>query len=98
MAERTRNMAGPVLRGGDVAQAVIEAAEADNPDKDIIVEDHGAYVRIEADMGLILRQETISEFLGRRFEMRELEVNLSGYSGFIETEEDHVRFFLEKTL
>ena len=98
MPERTRNMAGPVLRGGDVAQAVIEAAEVDNPDKEIIVEDHGAYVRIEADKGLIIRQETVAEFLGRPFEIRELEVNLSGYSGFIETEDDHVRFFLEKTL
>ena len=35
MVERTRNMAGPVLRGGDVAQAVIEAAEVDNPDKEV---------------------------------------------------------------
>ncbi len=98
MAERTKNMAGPVVRAGDIAQAVAEAAEIDNPDKDILVEDHGAYLRIEADGGLIVREETVSEILGRPFEIRDLEVNLSGFSGFIDTQDDHVRFYLEKTL
>jgi toluene monooxygenase system protein D len=98
MAERTKNMAGPVIRGGDVARAVAEAAKIDNPDKEIIIEDHGAYVRIEADGGLILREETVGEVLGRRFEIRDLEVNLSGFSGFIDTQDDYVRFYLDKTL
>ncbi len=98
MAQRSRNMAGPVLRGGDVARAVAEAAKIDNPDKEIVVEDHGAYVRIEADGGLIVRQETISEFLGRRFEIRDLELNLSGFSGFIDTQDDYVRFYLVRSL
>jgi toluene monooxygenase system protein D len=98
MAQRSRNMAGPVLRGGDVARAVAEAAKIDNPDKEIVVEDHGAYVRIEADGGLIVRQDTISEFLGRRFEIRDLELNLSGFSGFIDTQDDYVRFYLVRSL
>jgi len=98
MAQRSRNMAGPVLRGGDIARAVAEAAKIDNPDKEIVVEDHGAYVRIEADGGLIVRQETISEFLGRRFEIRDLELNLSGFSGFIDTQDDYVRFYLVRSL
>jgi len=98
MAQRSRNMAGPVLRGGDIARAVVEAAKIDNPDKEIVVEDHGAYVRIEADGGLIVRQDTISEFLGRRFEIRDLELNLSGFSGFIDTQDDYVRFYLVRTL
>ncbi len=98
MAERSKNMAGPLIRGGDIARAVAEAAKIDNPDKEIIVEDRGAYMRIEADGGLIIRQDTVSEFLGRRFEIRDLEVNLSGFSGFIDTQDDYVRFYLEKTL
>ena len=98
MAGRTKNMAGPVIRGGDVARAAVEAAKIDNPDKEIIVDDHGAYVRIEADGGLILREETMGEVLGRRFEIRDLEVNLSGFSGFIDTQDDYVRFYLDKTL
>jgi toluene monooxygenase system protein D len=98
MAERSKNMAGPVIRAGDIAQAVAEAAEIDNPGKDIFVEDHGAYLRIEADGGLIIREETVAEFLGRPFLIRDLEVNLSGFSGFIDTQDDYARFYLEKTL
>lgn len=98
MAERTNNMAGPLLMGGEIADAVIEAAKIDNPGKEIIVDDHTAYVRIEADGGMIIREETVGECLGRRFEIRDLEVKLSGYSGFIETHDDYVRFYLDKTL
>ncbi len=34
-----QNKVGPVFNGGDVAQAAIEAAEWDNPDKEITVVD-----------------------------------------------------------
>jgi toluene monooxygenase system protein D len=92
------NMVGPVLRAGDVAIAVGEAAEIDNPDKEIKVDDKLAYVRIGAEDELILRKETIEECLGRPFRMQELEINLSSFSGLIDMDSDRVRFYFNKHL
>ncbi|MCF6194325.1 MAG: MmoB/DmpM family protein [Kangiellaceae bacterium] len=92
------NDVGPVLMGGPVAQAVIEAAEIDNPEKEISVEDKGAYVRVSCSDEMFLRQETISEALGREFEIQELEVSLGSFAGRIESHDDYVRFFFNKSV
>lgn len=92
------NRVGPVLRACDLTAAVIEAAQEDNPDKDIRVDDKGAYVRIDTDGELILRRSTLEAALGRPFKMSELEVNLGSFAGRIETAEDQVRFYYNKTL
>jgi toluene monooxygenase system protein D len=97
-AARSKNLAGPVMQAGELADAVVEAAEIDNPGKEIFIDDHIAYLRIQADGELILRSETVAECLGRSFEMRELEVKLSGFSGQIDYGTDQVRFYLEKKL
>lgn len=92
------NRVGPVLRAGPLTSAVIEAAEEDNPGKTIRVDDKVAYVRIDCEGELILRQDTIAQMLGRAFRMSELEVELSSFAGRIETGKDYVRFYFEKTL
>ena len=92
------NRVGPVLRASPLTAAVIEAAEEDNPDKTIRVDDKVAYVRIDCEGELILRRETLERALGRPFRMSELEVELGSFAGRIETTEDHVRFYFNKTL
>ena len=92
------NMVGPVMRAGDLAMAVIEAAKVDNPGKEIFVEDKRAYIRIHAEQEMILRQETIEEELGRPFRMNDLEVDLSSFAGQIESQDKAVRFYFTKTL
>lgn len=92
------NRVGPVLRQGALARAVIEAAEVDNPDKTIDVDDKLAYVRVSTDGELILRRATIEEMLGKPFRMSELEVELSSFSGRIENSVEQVRFYFEKKL
>ena len=92
------NRVGPIIRSGEVAQAVAEAVEIDNPDKEIFVDDKVAYVRIAMESECILRKETMEEILGREFEMRELEINLSSFAGQIETTPNYVRFYFEKVL
>ena len=87
------NKVGPVVRAGEVADAVAEAAEIDNPDKEVHVEANGAYSRIYAEGELVLRRTTIEEELGRPFQMNELEINLASFAGRIETSDDHARFF-----
>ena len=93
-----QNKVGPILNGGDVAQAAIEAAEWDNPDKEITVDDKGAYVRIAAEGELILTRASMEEVLGRHFEMREIEIHLGSMAGQIEVTPEQIRFYFEKTL
>lgn len=92
------NRVGPVLRASPLTSAVVEAAEEDNPGKVIRVDDKLAYVRIDCEGELVLRRETLERAVGRPFRMSELEVELSSFAGRIETAEDHVRFYFEKTL
>ncbi|VVE17692.1 monooxygenase [Pandoraea aquatica] len=92
------NWVGPVLRASDITAGIIEAAREDNPGKTIRVNDRGAYVRIDAEVELILRRSTVEAALGRPFRMAELEVNLGSFAGNIETNDDHVRFYYKKAL
>jgi toluene monooxygenase system protein D len=87
-------MVGPIVRCGDVADAVAEAAVIDNPNRDVTVEDHTAYLRVQCAEECVITRETMQDTLGRPFEMRELEVNLASFAGQIETTTDHVRFFV----
>ena len=93
-----RNLVGPILRQGDVAVAVAEAAVADNPGKEVGVDDKIAYVRVQTDDEMVIRRSTIEEMLGRPFVMRDLEVNLSSFAGRIESGPEQVRFYFEKHL
>jgi hypothetical protein len=43
------NRVGPVLRACGITSSVVEAAEEDNPDKTIRVDDKLAYVRIDCE-------------------------------------------------
>jgi toluene monooxygenase system protein D len=92
------NRVGPILRAGDVAIAAAEAIAIDNPKKKVTVEDRVAYLRIECDDECILTRKTMEEVLGRPFQMREIEINLSSFSGQIETSTDKVRFYMNKHL
>lgn len=92
------NRVGPVLRAGEIAQAAVEAARDDNPDKEIRVDDKRAYVRIDTDGELILRRKTMEEVLGRPFKMADIEVDLSSFAGRIETTQEYVRFYFVKSI
>ena len=92
------NMVGPVMRAGDLAMAVIEAAKIDNPGKEVFVDDKRAYIRIHTEHEMLLRRETIEEELGRPFRMNDLEVDLSSFAGQIESQDNAVRFYFDKKL
>lgn len=90
------NLVGPVMRAGDLAMAVIEAAKVDNPGKEVFVEDKRAYLRIHTEHEMVLHRKTIEEELGRPFKMNDLEVELSSFAGQIESGDDSVRFYFVK--
>jgi toluene monooxygenase system protein D len=92
------NMAGPVFRGGDMAMVALEAIREDNPGKEIKIVDHGAYLRVEADGGLIVRRKTMEEILGRPFSMQELEICISGFSGKIDAQDEYMRWYFKSAM
>ncbi|MEQ8348366.1 MAG: MmoB/DmpM family protein [Sneathiellaceae bacterium] len=92
------NSVGPVLRAGEVADAVVEALEEDNPGKEFVIENRVTYIRAETEGECIVRAATVSRLLGRPFRMSELEVILTSFSGRIQTDDDMMRFYFDKTL
>lgn len=90
------NLVGPVMRAGDLATAIIEAAKLDNPGKEVFVDDKRAYIRIHTEHEMVLYRETIEEELGRPFKMNDLEVDLSSFAGQIESGDNSVRFYFSK--
>lgn len=92
------NLVGPVMRAGDLAMAVIEAAKLDNPGKEVFVEDKRAYIRIHTEHEMVLHRQTIEEELGRPFKMNDLEVDLSSFAGQIESGDNSIRFYFTKKM
>ncbi|ABM93779.1 MmoB/DmpM family protein [Methylibium petroleiphilum] len=92
------NYVGPIMRQGELARAVAEAAEIDNPGRTVSVFDKVAYLRIQADDEIVIRRQTVEEMLGRPFRMRELEVDLSSFAGQIEISDEKVRFYFKRHL
>ena len=87
------NMVGPVLRAGELADAVVEAIRRDNPDSNVAVLDKRAYLRVQMDDECIIRKTTIEAVLRRPFLMQEIEPILASFAGQIEATENQVRFF-----
>ena len=93
----TQRYAGPVLRAGEVADAVVEAIREDNADKPIVVDQHASYVRVKVAGDCVIRRETVERHLGRTFQLRELEIHMPSFAGYIRTGTDMVRFVLGST-
>ena len=76
---------GPVLRMSDDIDGIIAAMRDDNPGQEIRVVDRHAYVRVEGDPPLRLTRKSIENHIGREFEMRELQLLMSAFSGKIDS-------------
>lgn len=85
-----RNAVGPVLRMDGDVESVVSAIEDDNPDTELEVTDEGAYVRIMGDGYLHVTLDSLRRYLGRDFEMRQLEVMMPAFAGRIDTKSDEI--------
>ena len=76
-------LVGPVVRGVDqeIAEALLEAIEKDNPDAEVFYEDHGAYVRIHTHKRCRVTRTSLQEALQRPFKLANLEPALSAFAG-----------------
>jgi toluene monooxygenase system protein D len=87
---------GPIVSRGELSTAVAEAVVIDNPDRERRTEETSSYVRIEVRGECIITFATMTEVLGRKFTLGELERNMPGFAGFIRTDHDQVRFVSSK--
>lgn len=83
-------LVGPVIRGvdDDIIAAVLAAAELDNPDANLVVEDRGGYVRIQADRNFRLTKSSMQSELGRPFNLSEIEPSLVSFAGRLDSQEE----------
>lgn len=91
-----KNAVGPVLRMSDDVDAIIAAIEEDNPGTEIEVIDRGAYVRIQAEQRMKVTRASIEKYLGRAFEMRQLEPMMSAFAGRIDTTSDAISWSFKR--
>ena len=83
---------GPVIKNGEVGDAVVEAVYEDNKGRKIEIEEHAAYFRIKVETECVIRFETVSEMLGRDVTRADIEANMPSLEGFIRIESDQIRF------
>ena len=86
------NYVGPVIHNGDIGEAVLEAIREDNPGRDIVVVEHASYFRIKVEDECVIVLDTVAKLLGRPISAGEIEVAMPGFSGFIRTSSDRIRF------
>jgi phenol/toluene 2-monooxygenase (NADH) P2/A2 len=75
------------LQLSDDSRCIVESLLADNPGATL--EEQPAMVKINADQKLTLKRDSVSERMGREFDLQELHLNLITLSGNIdETDEE----------
>jgi hypothetical protein len=91
-----RNAVGPVIRAGELADAVIEAVYDDNPEKEVTVTDRGDYIRINTEGECRLTKDSVEKHLGRAFNLSHLEIEMPSFSGRMKTRTDEFLWYYEK--
>ena len=89
-------LVGPVLNDEEMADVVIAAAERDNPDVELFIEDQGGYIRIHTPWKFRLTRKSIEEELDRPFQLSELEPFLAAFAGRMKVSDDELVFYLER--
>lgn len=92
-ANMDENLVGPVIRTGDLADAVIDAAIEDNPDREVMVFEREDYVRIHAERDCVVTRASIEKHLGRAFNMAMLEVEMPSFKGRMQSSTEQMRWY-----
>jgi hypothetical protein len=83
----TYDSVGPVLQSGPVANAIIAAIKDLN--RDVILVDRGAYIRVLVPQCCVVTRSAIEKHLGRAFRFPgELETVMSAFKGSLQLNQD----------
>ena len=77
-----------VLQDNDESRYIVEAIEEDNPDATIVHEP--ALIRIVNENRLEVKRETVSEKMGREWDVQELHLNLVTLAGNIDEDDEQL--------
>lgn len=83
---------GPIIGLGEIADAAMEAVYLDNQGREVLIEKNAGYVRVQVRGECCLTIDSMSQALGRDFRLGDLERNMPGFSGFIRTSDEAIRF------
>jgi MmoB/DmpM family len=86
--EVTGDLVGPVIRAGNLAEAVVEAVAADNPGKDVLVLDRDDYIRIHTVGECRLTLASLQAALGGPYQLAALEIDMPSFKGRLKTRTD----------
>jgi toluene monooxygenase system protein D len=95
----SERLVGPVIRGvdRDIAEALIEAIERDNPGASLRVEDRAGYVRIGCPERCVVTRRSLEDVLGETVRLAELEPALAGFAGRMRFDgDDAIVWYLER--
>jgi toluene monooxygenase system protein D len=96
---QSQKFVGPVLRGMDqnIIEALLMAIADDNPDAELLYEDHGGYVRIHTPWRCRVTRKSLEAALGRSFRLAELEPSLAAFAGRMRAVGDEaLEWYLER--
>lgn len=94
-----QKLVGPVVRGmaSDIAEALYEAIEHDNPGVEVLYEDHGGYIRIHTPQHCRVTRASLETALDRPFRLTDLEPSLSSFAGRMKYNGDNeIIWYLER--
>ena len=91
--ETAHDLVGPVIRAGNLAEAVIEAVEADNPGRDVLVLDRDDYVRIHTSGDAGSPAPAWSARSGQPIQLAALEIDMPSFKGRLSTRTDEYVWF-----
>jgi len=86
---------GPILRSGDVANAVIDAIALDNEGREVYVTDRGDYLHIHTLKDCRLTRRSLEKCLGRSYDLAMLEIEMPSFSGRMQTSDHEYRWYFK---
>ena len=89
----SEDLVGPVIRAGDLAEAVIDAVAEDNPHSEVTILDRGDYVRIHTERECRLTKSSLEKHLGRDFDLALLEAEMPSFKGRMRSKWDEMVWF-----
>ncbi|RZL70600.1 MAG: isoprene monooxygenase effector protein [Rhodococcus sp. (in: high G+C Gram-positive bacteria)] len=95
--ESSPDLVGPVIRAGNLAEAVIDAIEEDNPGQDVLVLDREDYVRIHTRGACRLTQSSLEQHFGQSYQLAALEIDMPSFKGRLKTRTDEYVWFFENS-
>jgi len=87
-----KRFVGPVVKSGEMGDAVLEAIREDNDGSRIEVEEHASYLRIKVEGECVIRFATVAAMLGREVGRSDIEANMPAFEGFIRVDSEQMRF------